>query len=319
MASAAVYSSATASCKKKTPDYNHVTDTAPGNRFHDKVYPPEADSFMFLDALDKDADFIRRHIAPITVLEIGVGSGIVATHCCRNILGETGGAACCCCFAVDISRIALEATSLTWSKTPMAAYDAEHSTGIASSADGKKQQPPYQALSLLHTSGIDAIRGNTIDLLLFNPPYVPTSTEEMLQAQAGAVGATDELPAAWAGGIAGREVCDRILKRVPVALCYPRGVAYIVALKENDVAGMLKQINQAAAAYSSSSSSAAPLRVMKVTTVVARWTGEHLRILRFEFATAEDEIRAALEGLEEDDEEDYEEGAAEEEEEEDRG
>jgi release factor glutamine methyltransferase len=281
--------------KKPTPDYSHVTDLH-DPRFNGKVYPPEADSFLFLDALDLDADFINSVVAPTTVLEIGVGSGIVATHCCRLILRTA-----CCCFGVDLSRIALEATALTWQKTAAAAAAR-----------------PF--LNLLQSSGVDAIRPSSIDLILFNPPYVPTSTEEMLAAQNGAITANDELPAAWAGGIAGREVCDRILRRLPTTLSYPHGVAYVVALKENDVPGMLNLVNEAALVAQPEQRSAGPPRVMKVTTVVSRWTGEHLRVLRFEFATSVDEVNAALRAVveaagagedEEGDDDEEEEGEAE--------
>lgn len=37
------------------------------------------------------------------------------------------------------------------------------------------------------------------DIVLFNPPYVPTTSDELL-------GAKSMLPAAWAGGFRGRQV-----------------------------------------------------------------------------------------------------------------
>jgi len=50
-----------------------------------------------------------------------------------------------------------------------------------------------------------------VDILLFNPPYVPTSQDEATYAQdsKGLVGS-------WAGGQNGMEVTNRLLKIVPV-------------------------------------------------------------------------------------------------------
>lgn len=64
---------------------------------------------------------------------------------------------------------------------------------------------------------------HAVDVLLFNPPYVVTPTEEV-----GSLG----IEAAWAGGINGREVTDRLLKDIPT-LVSPRGCVYMVVIPEN--------------------------------------------------------------------------------------
>ena len=99
----------------------------------------------------------------------------------------------------------------------------------------------------------------------------------MMEAQTTALNAKDELPAAWAGGIGGREVCDAILPKIASVLTYPRGVAYIVALKENNIDDMLRVMNEEGAMKIG--------RKMKATIVALRWTGEHLRVVRFEFCS----------------------------------
>ena len=254
---------------KPTPNYFHVCDGA--REFRGKVYEPEADSFLFLDALDADRDFLAR-LAPTVVLEVGVGSGVVCSHCCLHCLPASHRGVAC--IGIDINRTALMATRETWRAT-RCDYGLE-SGGGGYPATSANNGHAASTLSLLHSSGLGAVRDNTVDVVLFNPPYVPTSSAEMLAAQSSALSATDELPAAWCGGIAGREVCDAILSRVSRALVHPTGVAYVVALRENDIDGMLAVVNAGAALVG---------REMSATTVALRWTGEHLRVVRFAFVS----------------------------------
>lgn len=53
---------------------------------------------------------------------------------------------------------------------------------------------------------------HSIDILLFNPPYVPTDTPEADAAQLGA-----GIAGAWAGGTRGMEVTDVLLEQVAVS------------------------------------------------------------------------------------------------------
>jgi hypothetical protein len=60
---------------------------------------------------------------------------------------------------------------------------------------------------------IERIAGKT-DIILFNPPYVPTDDEEfeeVVSTQSGTVAAS------WAGGAEGRQVTDRVLPLIPVS------------------------------------------------------------------------------------------------------
>ena len=57
-------------------------------------------------------------------------------------------------------------------------------------------------------SGCEDFFGNAVDLLVFNPPSVPTPNDE--------VGGTG-ISAAWAGGEDGRVVIDRFLLLLPVS------------------------------------------------------------------------------------------------------
>ena len=311
--------------KNLTPNYDHVCDR--NKEYRGKVYEPEADSFLFLDALDADKEFLHRPDKNFTtVLEIGVGSGIVCTHCCFHCLPQNSNTKSTnsssvprglVCFGLDINKTALKATAETWEATRNDRIKDLRVVEQQEEEPKNKTSDYYRhhQLFLLHTSGLGAIRSNSIDLLLFNPPYVPTSTEEMLEAQSGALSAKDELPAAWAGGIAGREICDKILPEIPRVLSFPNGVAYVVAIQENNIPQMLKCLNREESTGFNDdeedeeaeeeeeeeeeeeqqqmhlhhekekelSPNDSTKRKMKATVVSMRWTGEHLRVVRFEF------------------------------------
>jgi len=102
----------------------------------------------------------------------------------------------------------------------------------------------------LLSSMVDRLTGS-VDLFLFNPPYVPTPPEEVpTPSSFFAMGAevdtlSDALPAAWAGGENGRQVIDRALPLLPKLLRKPMehdvgGIAYWLLLKENDPKGVIK-------------------------------------------------------------------------------
>jgi release factor glutamine methyltransferase len=63
-----------------------------------------------------------------------------------------------------------------------------------------------------------------VDVLLFNPPYVPTPDEE--------VGGTG-IEASWAGGRNGRVVVDRAIPQMAQLLRKPNGVAFMITVDDN--------------------------------------------------------------------------------------
>lgn len=62
-----------------------------------------------------------------------------------------------------------------------------------------------------------------VDVLIFNPPYVPTPSEEVCGRG---------IEAAWAGGRLGREVIDKFLPKIPTLLS-PSGVCYLLLVQDN--------------------------------------------------------------------------------------
>lgn len=69
--------------------------------------------------------------------------------------------------------------------------------------------------------------GFVFDVIVFNPPYVPTDNEEMQRALE-----QRDIAASWAGGKNGREVIDNFLANVGSFL-RKGGLLYLVVLQAN--------------------------------------------------------------------------------------
>jgi release factor glutamine methyltransferase len=73
-----------------------------------------------------------------------------------------------------------------------------------------------------------------MDVIIFNPPYVPTPDEEV---------SGNDIEASWAGGVNGRRVIDRALPQIAQLLSRPRGVCYMITVDDNkpeELASILK-------------------------------------------------------------------------------
>uniref|UniRef100_A0A0K8RKS1 Methyltransferase HEMK2 n=1 Tax=Ixodes ricinus TaxID=34613 RepID=A0A0K8RKS1_IXORI len=159
------------------------------------VYEPAEDSFLLIDALEKELESILSR-KPTVCLEIGSGSGIVSTAVARA-LGNT-----CCFLTTDINPRAAEMTKRTGQR------------------NGANIEPVLMDLAGSFLGRLDG----QVDLLVFNPPYVVTASEEVRGSQ---------LTRSWAGGKDGREVIDRFNPLVPKLLS-PRGLYFLLVIKENN-------------------------------------------------------------------------------------
>ncbi|XP_010583603.1 PREDICTED: hemK methyltransferase family member 2 isoform X1 [Haliaeetus leucocephalus] len=175
-----------------TPRYEHVGPQGP---FRD-VYEPAEDTFLLLDALERDAARLRQARVEIC-LEIGSGSGVVSTFLASSIIGSSALYIC-----TDIN--------------PMAAYCTLETALL----NNVHLQPVITDL----VKGLSPRLNGKVDLLLFNPPYVVTPSEEVEGRG---------IEASWAGGRKGREVMDRVFPLVPDLLS-PGGLFYLVTIKENN-------------------------------------------------------------------------------------
>ncbi|RRT65455.1 hypothetical protein B296_00016869 [Ensete ventricosum] len=175
---------------------------------HPEVYEPCDDSFALVDALLADREHLIEH-QPRLCMELGCGSGYVISSL-AIMLGELG------CgvhyFATDINPNAAQVTRETLEAHGLHA----------------------EVISADIASGLQKRLAGMIDVVVVNPPYVPTPEEEV-----GCKGIT----ASWAGGENGRTVIDRIF---PIAdeLLSEKGWLYMVTLTANNptqVCRMMKE------------------------------------------------------------------------------
>uniref|UniRef100_A0A7M4F5E1 Methyltransferase HEMK2 n=1 Tax=Crocodylus porosus TaxID=8502 RepID=A0A7M4F5E1_CROPO len=200
-----------------TPQHHHV---GPHGPFRD-VYEPAEDTYLLLDALELDAVEI--------CLEVGSGSGVVSTFL-ASIVGPKALYIC-----TDINPTAAFCTMETalLNKVHIQPIITDLVTGLVPRLNGK------------------------VDILLFNPPYVVTPSEEA---------ESHGIEAAWAGGKNGREVMNRLFPLV-ADLLSTGGLFYLVTIKENNPDEILEIMKQCG---------------LRGTKVLSRQAGrEMLTILKF--------------------------------------
>ena len=165
---------------------------------HPEVYEPCDDSFALVDALLADRTNILDH-CPRLCLEVGCGSGYVIASLALMLGQELPGVYY---FATDTNPHALRVTRETLDAH---AVDAE-------------------LMCMDIASGLEKRLAGRVDVMVVNPPYVPTPEYEV---------GCEGIASAWAGGENGRSVIDRIL---PVAdrLLSDKGWLYMVTLTTND-------------------------------------------------------------------------------------
>lgn len=178
-----------------TPSLSHFTRSD-----YQQIYEPDADSFLLLDALESRLEKIRAQ-DPFLILEFGPGSGLATTFVAKHFCVS----APCLFFAVDMNPHACTSTKRTFQENHV---DQKHALSVVQC---DLAGPLLNRLS------------SKVDLLLFNPPYVPTETADVAEV----------IDRTFAGGEQGIEVMQRSIEQAG-RLLSPTGLFYMIALEEND-------------------------------------------------------------------------------------
>lgn len=217
-----------------TPSTSHVN--------YSHIYEPAEDSYLLLDTLasESETSFLRdrfpEHTAMPLVVEVGTGSGVVLAFAAANsqhIFGRSDVAA----LGVDVNSFACAATATTV-------------TGAFATREVNNGGVFLDAVTGDLTS---SLRDGEVDVLIFNPPYVPTeslpanpeadtSAKEELKASEKFERDSHLLSLSYAGGADGMETTNRLLSQLPHILS-TRGVAYILLCAQNRPELISAQIN----------------------------------------------------------------------------
>lgn len=236
-----------------TPSTSHVNT--------DRIYNPAEDSFLLLDTISSKSEveflntrFMRRteqaneheSLLPPLIVEVGTGSGVVLAFVTAHA-SEIFGRVDILSLGTDINRYACQASEQTVRQT-CCDKSINHTSSMAKGIN---------PLAILNADLTAPIRSGIIDVLIFNPPYVPTSERprtvtgdvEIDEVTSSAGKSTFEndsemLALSYAGGVDGMEVTNRLLDQIPFVLSKTRGVAYILLCSQNRPHKVVQQIRQ---------------------------------------------------------------------------
>jgi len=186
-----------------------------------------------VDALAKEWRTTFTLRPPKVVVEVGCGTGYVIASAAlldrevrevREVSGASevsenparaAGDSVCRFYATDVNTDALRCTRATLKAHGVSevveVLESDLLEGRLKTRDGEGSLK-------------DALR-NRVDVLVFNPPYVLTPSEEVWSDFGG-------IASAWAGGKDGREVIDKLLPDVSDVLA-PGGTFFLVLLQQN--------------------------------------------------------------------------------------
>ncbi|QVM07413.1 S-adenosylmethionine-dependent methyltransferase [Coccidioides posadasii str. Silveira] len=230
-----------------TPSTSHVC--------FDTIYEPAEDSYLLLDTLSSkpEAEWLSskfssqpksQSISPL-VVEIGTGSGVVLAFVAANskhILGRSD----ILTLGVDVNINACAATA----KTVHIALEEKRKPGHQNEGETRGELAP-QMIATIAGDLCSPLRAGAVDILIFNPPYVPTPELPPLPSpdpETPGIGTSKFeqdshlLSLSYAGGEYGMETTNRLLQDLPEVLNPHRGVAYILLCAQNKPDEVVAQV-----------------------------------------------------------------------------
>ena len=209
-----------------TPSTSHVC--------FDRVYEPAEDSYLLLDTLSSSSEsaFLSERfpssVAPPLVLEVGVGSGVVLAFVAAN------------------ARSIFDRCDILTLGTDINSFACQAASQTVTTAIKEKEQLPDQSLFLDVVNGdlASSVRPHSIDVFIFNPPYVPAELPDFTRhahynaVPEGKAKTSFEqdsylLELSYAGGEDGMVVTNRMLEQIPDILSERRGVGYVLLCAQN--------------------------------------------------------------------------------------
>ena len=178
------------------PSLDHLTI-----KDYEQVYEPSDDTYLLIDGLQlalKEGELYKEGI--YMTLELGCGTGVPTVFLAKQLLdGSSSGVH----VVTDVNSRALQvaqATAIANDVSILEAVECDLASPLL---------PRWK---------------HGVDVLLFNPPYVPTPDDEV-----GGSG----IEASWAGGLNGRVVVDRAIPQIEQLLSKPNGLAYMITVDDN--------------------------------------------------------------------------------------
>jgi len=183
------------------------------------------------------------------VLELGTGSGIVSAFLSAHA-GHILGRRDVLVAATDLNPHACKAAGETIQKAIVSSSSQSSQCAAPSSASSSSPDVHGVAtfLDIYQADLASPLRPGQVDILIFNPPYVPTEAlpSAPLTPRPSSPSSPEEeekyyLSLAFAGGHDGMEVTSRLVASLPRILS-PRGCAYILLCRQNDPEGVKRTI-----------------------------------------------------------------------------